>query len=255
MVLSKEINFYRHRIRIQEINFVLDELRISDDTKILEIGCGSGVQSVIWTKKSDFVISSDIDLSQVKFRHVQLVRCSGEFLPFIDEFFDVVYSSCVLEHIMNRSLALREIKRALKTNGIFICIVPTFTWKVLQLLLYYPTMIYRFMTGKTVRKAKSRSEIEKRMHRSYFKYLVPSVHGEFNGNTEEARAYMTKNWIRLLESNGFNVFKVKKLLLYAPLGKLREKNITLVPPALKMEKISGLSSSIALFARPKRCNV
>jgi hypothetical protein len=57
--------------------------------------------------------------------------------------------------------------------------------------------------------------------------------------------------VNLLESHGFQCFKIKKLLLYAPLGRLRKKGIAIIPPALKIEKITGLSSSIALFARKR----
>jgi len=96
------------------------------------------------------------------------------------------------------------------------------------------------------------SERKQKIRRNCLKYLVPNIDGEFDGNTEEARAYMTANWTSLLENNGFVVFKVKKLLPYAPLGKMREKRITIVPPALRIRKVTGLSSSIALFARPRR---
>jgi len=94
------------RIRRQEIEMIMDELHIGKDTRILEIGCGTGVQSLCMSQKSDCVVTSDVDLENVKFRNLCLVKCSGEYLPFRDGGFDVVYSSNVLEHIRDKGLAL-----------------------------------------------------------------------------------------------------------------------------------------------------
>lgn len=140
---------------------------------------------------------------------------------------------------------MSEINRVLTNDGVFICVVPTFAWKVLQMLLYYPTTVYRLIRSQIKDHSKSRI-------RACTRYFFPSIHGEFDGNIEESRAYMIKNWIALLESNGFEICKIKRLVLYVPLGKLREKNITIVPPALKIEKLLGLSSSIMLLARPRK---
>lgn len=72
---------YKHRIRIQELKLILDEFPVHRNMRVLEVGCGSGVQSFILAQKADFVVSSDIDLSQVKLRLPHLIKCSGEFLP------------------------------------------------------------------------------------------------------------------------------------------------------------------------------
>jgi len=236
-----------YRIRRQEIELVLSELCIQSNTRILDIGCGSGVQSTFFSEKSRFVVSSDVNLTGVRFRWSYLVKCSAEYLPFEGNSFDVVYSSCVLEHIKNQKLALREMKRVLKRNGVLICVVPTFTWKMLQLILFYPQMIYRFMVSQVKLK---RHEIKfNNRPRISLRYLTrASIHGEFEGNAKEAIAYRKESWVYLFETNDFYVYKIKKLLLYAPLGEMRAKNITVIPPSLRMEKITGLCSSIALFA-------
>jgi ubiquinone/menaquinone biosynthesis C-methylase UbiE len=232
----------QHRIRIEEAKLIINDLQISDNSKILEVGCGSGVQAALFAEKTSFIISSDINLANVKLNSVPLIICSCEYLPFKGNTFDIVYSSCVLEHLKNRGLALREMKRVLKANGIMVCVVPTLMWKVLQMLTYYLVGLLSIIFVRNVERYYSKSHLGK-------SFIIPPVHGEFSGNKEECMAYMTKSWMNLLESHGFQVFKIKKLLLYAPLGRLRKKGITIIPPALKIEKITRLSSSIALFAR------
>ena len=71
------------------------------------------------------------------------------------------------------------------------------------------------------------------------------------GNAEELAAFRVRSWVRLLEAHAFGVKKAKKTLLYAPLGDvLLARNVTLLPPFLRLEKVTGLCSSIAFFAGP-----
>jgi 2-polyprenyl-3-methyl-5-hydroxy-6-metoxy-1,4-benzoquinol methylase len=244
-----------NRIRRQEIEFVMNDLCIHKDTRILEIGCGSGLQSTFLSEESSAVVSSDVVFEQPKFEKLCLVKCCGEHLPFKSASFDIVYSSNVLEHIKDRSLALRETGRVLDKQGILACVVPTSTWKILELVLYYPKMIglmiIEVRQGKLANIFRSNRNTRKSQHRttSSLRSIVPGVHGEFKGNTEEIIAYRKRNWVHLLESNGFCVYKTRKLLLYAPLGtKLRAKDITILPPSLRLEKITSLCSSISLYA-------
>jgi SAM-dependent methyltransferase len=242
-----------YRIRRQEIELVLDELCIQKGTRILEIGCGSGIQSTFLSEKSDFVVSSDIELKDVKFGKLCLIRCSGEYLPFKNGAFDVVYSSNVLEHIKDRNLALRETRRVLGGEQTFVCVVPTSTWKILDIIMHY----FRIIRGIINRMNREKQVLVMETKRpsgislKKIRYLTPKVHGEYKKNAEEIIAYQERNWVHLLEIGNFNVYKTKNLLLYAPLGDLRKRNITLLPPFLRLERITGLCSSVALFANSK----
>lgn len=238
----------RYRIRRQEIELVVDELCIKKGTRILEIGCGSGIQSTFLSEKSDFVVSSDIELKDVKFGKLCLIRCAGEYLPFKNGSFDIVYSSNVLEHMKDRILALRETRRVLGGEGTFVCVVPTSTWKILDVIMHYFRIIC-VIVSRLKRKRQVLAMENKRPSRisEKIRYLTPAVHGEYKGIAEEIIAYQERNWVHLLEVGNFNVYKIKKLFLYAPLGDLRARNITLLPPFLRLEKIAGLYSSVALF--------
>ncbi|WP_420264345.1 class I SAM-dependent methyltransferase [Candidatus Magnetominusculus dajiuhuensis] len=55
-----------------------------------------------------------------------IVDAVGENIPFESNYFDIVYSSNVLEHVNNPPLVLQEAYRVLKPGGIMIFVVPNF---------------------------------------------------------------------------------------------------------------------------------
>lgn len=241
----------QYKIRREEIKLVMDDLFIQRKSKVLEIGCGSGLQSTFLSEKTDFLVCSDITFENLAFKKLCLVRCAAENLPFKKDSFNIVYSSNVLEHVKDRRLTLKEMKRVLEKDGILVCSVPTSFWKILQLLLDYPKKLCSFV--KWSKKQKRNQQVQhgyQGMVSTLSKWWKLSVHGEFECNREEFVAYMLKRWLHLFQVNGFHVFKVKKLLLYAPLKPfgLRAKNITILPGWLKLEKITGLCSCMAFFA-------
>lgn len=241
-------------IRTREIDLVLSELRITSNTRILEVGCGEGFQSRIMSKKG-FVIPTDVTKKRILFKLPHFLICSALYLPFKDKLFNIVYSSNVLEHIEERENALDEMHRVMRKDGTLICVVPTAFWKILQMITYYPYILGRLLTrsfgkeelpcGTVSRRGffnRSKREYQcGKKRESLFRFLKPNVHGIFKSNIEELKAYMMNQWIRLLETQGFNVYLVKKLLIHTP------HNFSLFPAFLHLEK-TGLCSAIALFA-------
>jgi SAM-dependent methyltransferase len=118
--------------------------------KILEIGCGFG--SFILTAQAEGFDCYAVDpdpvslyltrkrLQQNGFDHSVIVRGYGENLPFDNEFFDVVVSFHVLEHVNDPRLVLKECLRVLKPNGYFYIIVPNynFLWEGHYGLIWFP---------------------------------------------------------------------------------------------------------------------
>lgn len=98
--------------------------------KVLEIGCGCGEASVYFAKQGADVIATDLsqgmcDLTQkvARCHNVKLSTQGGvscENLPFDTSAFDIVYAANVLHHV-DIEKTLREIKRVLKPDGIFVC--------------------------------------------------------------------------------------------------------------------------------------
>ena len=102
------------------------------DKKILEIGCGIGLDLVRFAQGGALVTGIDlsntaIDLARknFKFHHLKadLQVMDGEKLAFPDHAFDVVYAHGVLQYTANAEAMIREAHRVLKSGGVFIGMV------------------------------------------------------------------------------------------------------------------------------------
>jgi ubiquinone/menaquinone biosynthesis C-methylase UbiE len=95
--------------------------------KVLEIGCGSGVDSLEFARNGARVYSVDITANAVQLTKelskeanipINSLQISETCqLPFKDNYFDCVYSYGVLHHIPNVDVMLSEITRVLKPGG------------------------------------------------------------------------------------------------------------------------------------------
>ncbi|MFC2010269.1 class I SAM-dependent methyltransferase [Chloroflexota bacterium] len=94
--------------------------------KVLEVGCGSGIDSAEFARHGAIITSTDFSESSVQstrelFEEANLqadvVQADARALDFEDNTFDCVYSFGVLHHIPNVEKALSEIKRVLNPGG------------------------------------------------------------------------------------------------------------------------------------------
>ena len=113
-------------------NWVFDALmKLPADAKILELGCGP---AYMWKECASRVPSTwDITLSDlssgmldsawrnlvVTGRNYKFKEIDAQEIPFEDETFDAVIANHMLYHVPDRSKAIGEIKRVLKTGGHF----------------------------------------------------------------------------------------------------------------------------------------
>jgi SAM-dependent methyltransferase len=104
-----------------------EELRLRPETRLLDVGCGSGAMLQLLASRVRFQRSPvGIDLSAAMLelgnerRRISLVEGSGTEMPFADESFDVVLCAHVVKHLDDHTLLLflREIRRVLAHGGI-----------------------------------------------------------------------------------------------------------------------------------------
>ncbi len=82
--------------------------------KCLEIGCGRGAFQDIVPDYTGIDVSDTVS----KYIHKPFYQCSATKLPFEDDSFDAIWTITVLEHVPEPELALEEMRRVLKPNGL-----------------------------------------------------------------------------------------------------------------------------------------
>jgi len=114
--------------KIYEFKELLKGIIFSRDELILDIGCGRGLQTMLLGKRCKKIIGIDIseqDINVAKRRSLYMKkRIDSEFYrvriedaKFQNEYFDKIFSVCVIEHISNYVEVLIEAYRILKKDG------------------------------------------------------------------------------------------------------------------------------------------
>lgn len=114
------------------------------DKKILDQGCGEGVWLAAFARYTpkDRIFGFDIDKDLVEKLQKQLEKpnsknqipkenikvSAAENLDFPDNFFDIVFSNEVLEHVVDDKKAVEEVLRVLRPGGKFIIFTPNRGW-------------------------------------------------------------------------------------------------------------------------------
>ena len=121
-------DFYKRAV------LIVDALqKIGDSKKILDFGCGIGLMLKLVSDKisGDFygVDISETAIASAKKRlpffeeRLKVIENEAK-LPFPDSFFDVIYSSEVIEHIFDTRAMFSELNRVLKPEGRLIITAP-----------------------------------------------------------------------------------------------------------------------------------
>ncbi|MEQ8734089.1 MAG: class I SAM-dependent methyltransferase [Rhodospirillaceae bacterium] len=108
---------------------------------VLEIGAGCGVTHIVWSKHygidgtavepegEGFGDSAEIARELITANGLdpsKIIGATGEYLPFEDNHFDIVYSSNVLEHTADPAQVLREAVRVVKHGGVVQIVCPNY---------------------------------------------------------------------------------------------------------------------------------
>lgn len=112
-----------------EQNALLHALKLEKDSRILDIGVGTGIFSINLVKRGATVVGidpSDEMLSIAKQRGInEVVKASGEKLPFADNQFDIVLAFTSLEFSHDPKGFISEMYRVCKPQGQIVVAVLT----------------------------------------------------------------------------------------------------------------------------------
>lgn len=110
--------------------------------KILDVGCGAGSLSKVINELYSCKNIWGIDISELgkPSRYLNFVRGSADDMPFEDSFFDFVFCSDVLEHVIDPKKVVYESCRVLKRKGYIIIRTPNGLSPLLQGFTKYYTI-------------------------------------------------------------------------------------------------------------------
>ena len=103
---------------------------LSKTSIILDCGCGFGWKTLQMANEGLVTIGMDIKKDFKKIQKFKLktkphfIIASADSIPFKKDVFDLIYSSHVIEHVLNQKLMISELKRVIKPNGWLLLIVP-----------------------------------------------------------------------------------------------------------------------------------
>lgn len=117
-----EKNMYRHDLRQPQLELVknyLSDLRVPDDAKVAEVGCGLGHLHVVHPRWQGFEYADSAVALAKKIYGPQLniVEADGRALPLEADSVDFLFSFDALEHIPEVERAFDEIVRTTRPGG------------------------------------------------------------------------------------------------------------------------------------------
>jgi ubiquinone/menaquinone biosynthesis C-methylase UbiE len=198
---SKEffLAYQLHRYQVEPHIPRIAEFRNYKGRKVLEVGCGVGIDLIQFAKWKAEVVGMDISKRSVACarKGLRLFKLAGETvvadaenLPFRNGAFNHVYSYGVLHHTPNTENAVNEIRRVLKNGGTFTIMLYA-KWSITFLYI-----LLRFGLLKL-----------ELLHKSIDKLI--SDHMEDAGYTPLAKLYTKKQITKMFKD--FKILSIEKL--------------------------------------------
>ena len=196
------------------------------NSSVLEIGGGTGYQAQKLYDRGLNVTSIDVDTSNYRDAQVYPVQnYDGRDLPFECNTFDAVFSSNVLEHILDIEHTLGEIRRVLKPDGIAIHILPTSAWRFWTTLAGH--WLLTLDSLKHMRSSWKRPLDILRNLKSLAFNLVqgPPRHGERGNGWSELWLFSKRCWLSEFRKGGFHVYASFPMRLFYTGHQLKGKRL------------------------------
>jgi SAM-dependent methyltransferase len=127
----------------------------SQTSKVLHLGCGHDLSDLLSTfPPSTQVIGLDPDFEAVSAYPGEGHVGDGADMPFPNDFFDLIISEMVLEHLENPLAVFTEANRVLRPGGHFISVTPNFLSYKSLAANFTPHSIHKLAVRKLRRESK-----------------------------------------------------------------------------------------------------
>ena len=183
---------------------------------LLEIGAGTGWQSKALSDAGYRVEAVDLPAdsnisNHARSREWPIRDYDGAHLPFPDRSFDIVYSSNVLEHVVELDKLTGEMKRVLRPGGIGLHLLPNRTWRLLSLLTYIPGQALdavRWLARRSPA-ATEATPAAASTHRGLLakaiQRVLPPTHGAVGTPIGEIARFSKRSWDEYFQRSGWRV--------------------------------------------------
>lgn len=213
-----------HEAKKKELSTIFSNIPEKFFEHGIELASGDGFQSERLFNYIRKFISSEYHEEHLNKTNHEITYASvdAEKLDryFKEQYFDLIYSSNLLEHIPDIKSCMESMHTVLKNDGICIHIMPNPTWKFGHFILFYPRQALRVLhkifygrTNANITNTRSRTNNPKKFShktRGLKKLFIPRIHGVSENNLAEILAFRKSKWISEIEQHGFNIIKVRK---------------------------------------------
>lgn len=112
-----------------QLEALFREIMPTKPLTVLDIGCGMGIQSMLWAEDGNKVIALDIDrdllaigneVSNSRGLNIEWMEGSADKLPLANESIDVCLCNELMEHIVTWEESLNQIQRTLRPGGLLL---------------------------------------------------------------------------------------------------------------------------------------
>lgn len=220
---SRRMEISVHRLKVAEVSAAFRAVPPEAFPEALELGAGDGYQSSLLKPFCTHLLATDFNPQRLAGDPVPGVEFATLDAEKVDEGlgdrrFDLIFSSSLLEHLPDVDRALVGMRTVLAPGGVCVHILPSVTWKVTQLALWWPTRLLS-VALRVARRLRGRSIQEgtgfglgnnPKFEQKRRFVLLPTPHGSFAGNAEELRAYRVASWRERFERAGFEVLTVRR---------------------------------------------
>ncbi len=99
--------------QLNKLNIIADEINVNSGTKLLDVGCGTGLSAKVFNCNITGIDPAEKLLEQAPFK---TLKAKAESLPFEDNSFDVVIAVTSIHNFDDIEKGLKEIKRVGKNS-------------------------------------------------------------------------------------------------------------------------------------------
>lgn len=212
---------FLHMVREYEYTKLVK--RFSPGLRILEIGGGTGYQAKRLTEDGFMVDSIDIpDTNYAGQLEFPVRPYNGRNIPFPDGSFDVVFSSNVLEHVLDLPYLHAEIKRVLQPGGYCVHIMPSGIWRFWTNVAHYTELLQRLfgLAPRLIPKGFSRHTLSdalnvlRLMAGTAKHYAIVPRHGETGNAVSEIVTFSAHHWKSHFKKQRFIIDEASPLRLF-----------------------------------------